>query len=108
MNSMSVPDATFAGSTAKMSFNIEHTRAINYTIKVIRTIQDRVPIQIEDTPITGTLAAGVDDIVGSTGWVAGTTLQVTVTLTDTTLRNPTWERIYDITGPTPPDKPFVP
>jgi hypothetical protein len=96
-----------------MSFNIEHSRQVNYTIKVVRDVfVDHGTIPFETT-FSGTLPADQDDIKNdvpsNSAWTFDTVAaHITVTLTDTTLHKTTWEKTYDISGPTQPGKPFEP
>jgi hypothetical protein len=112
LNQINIP-APQGLQTTPMSFNIEHSRQVNYTIKVVRDVfVDHGTIPFETT-FSGTLPADQDDIKNdvpsNSAWTFDTVAaHITVTLTDTTLHKTTWEKTYDISGPTQPGKPFEP
>jgi hypothetical protein len=104
LNRVTIPAVTTPTlQGAPMSFNIEHSRPLNYTIKVVSDIfLDHGSFPSEMT-ISGTLPVGQDDIVGppNLAWTINTlAAHITVTLTDTTLIKSIWERTYDFTAPT--------
>jgi hypothetical protein len=115
LNRITIPAPTLTG-TMPISFNIEHSRDLNYTIKVVKDIPfdtgTVLGINPVETTFRGTLAKGQDDIPdvpADAAWTSDTTaVHITVTLTDTTLIKSTWERTYDFTAPMLPNKAFEP